>query len=153
MSFLSVLKQVGGVVQKAGPVLSFGVGLVNGPAGNMLGKVIDGIGKAEAAFNDVPKAGAQKLDFVQNEFAAGLTIAEELLESQGMKIEYDADALKVLIQSQVATFNALARLRQSFKVQHIGAVPAASTPLTRGETPYVNFPKVELIDLGQGPNA
>ena len=120
MSFLSILKTIGttvlGIEKTAAPILELIPG-ISGPV-----QVIDGIfQRVQQAIQTVeqtsPVAGGQlKSGIVIQDFQAGLSLAQSILALEGKQVTYDASALQDAINSQVAAYNAMAKLKASFTV-------------------------------------
>ena len=120
MSFLSILKTIGttvlGIEKSAAPILELIPG-ISGPV-----QVIDGIfQRVQQAIQTVeqtsPVAGGQlKSGIVIQDFQAGLSLAQSILALEGKQVTYDASALQDAINSQVAAYNAMAKLKASFTV-------------------------------------
>jgi hypothetical protein len=115
MSFLSVLKGIGDVVRATAPLVSPLIGAFNPGAASIFTTIVGGITKAEDAFKD-PGMGVQKFALVVEEFETSLQLTNDVLGLKGEMLEYDAAALKEMVDSQVAALNAMAKLKASMKV-------------------------------------
>lgn len=116
MSFLSVLKKIGtvaiGVERIAAPVLNtFYPPFV--PIDNMflhLQAAIATVEQSHPTGEGGLKAAAVKADFI-----AGLQVTQDVLAMNKQQLVYDEAALAASIDAQVAAFNAMAKLKASFK--------------------------------------
>ncbi len=121
MSFFGVLKKIGkvslGVEQVAAPIASI-MFPASAPVFKMIDswatKVHDTVVTVEA---NMPMDGAGKLksDAVIADFEAGLDLTNSFLASKGKMLDYDHAELQNAINSFVAGYNSLAKVKQSFK--------------------------------------
>lgn len=118
MNFLGILKKVergvASVIPVALPILQG----VNPAAGALVGAIISAINKAEQTHTE-PGSGAIKSIAVQDDFAAGLAVTQDILALSGNKLSYDNDLLKEAIDAQVKMFNATTKLKASFKIEKL----------------------------------
>lgn len=64
----------------------------------------------------IDSAGKLKSEIVIADFRAGLALTQSVLALKNQILEYDPVALQEAINAQVAAYNAVAKLRVSFKV-------------------------------------
>jgi hypothetical protein len=122
MSFVGILKKVGtilvGVEHIAAPIVGVAFPALAGPIGlidNVFQKLQNTIITVENN-NPVTGQGQLKADAVVNDFNAGLDLTQQVLALKGEMLTYDSAALQESITSQVAAYNAMAKLKASFKV-------------------------------------
>ena len=125
MSFLSILKNIWGGIQKAEPVIGTVLGTLNPAAGAIFNTVTTAISGAEQFFS-APQSGPQKSTFVTQNFESGLAIAQQIFALRGQNLTYNSTALQNFINAQVAAMNALSVLTGSMSTTPI----TASTPAT-----------------------
>ena len=122
MSFIGILKKVGtilvGVEHIAAPIVGAAFPGLAGPIALLDGvfqKLQNTIITVESN-NPISGQGQIKQDAVINDFAAGLDLTQQILGLKGERLDYDHAALEESIKSQVAAYNAMAKLKVSFKV-------------------------------------
>src|SRR5690348_2930779 len=119
MSFLSILKKVGGAVI-TGEHIAAATGLGNLiPGWTLIDRVFQVIPNSIVAgeiANPAVGAGASKVPGVVSEFEAGLAMTREILAANGQVLTYDEAALAQAISAQVTAFNAMATVKASFKI-------------------------------------
>lgn len=125
MSFLSKLQQVGNTVGAISHIVAPVVGtFVPGAkplfalADVVFNNIQDSV-VAEEAKDPTPGHGAQKLQNVVAEMVASLESAQADAAAKGLKFTYDIALLQAAISSQVASLNAVATFKDSFKTEPI----------------------------------
>jgi hypothetical protein len=122
MSFKSIIKKIGtvalGIEHVAAPIVS---AVVPGaaPAILVFDKLVTGIQSSIAIAEDNNPAdgqGPSKAQTVISDFEAGLAFTQEVLALKGEKLTYDTAALQDAINFQVAAYNAMVKIKASFKV-------------------------------------
>jgi hypothetical protein len=68
--------------------------------------------------------GVLKSDIVNADFVAGLSTTQAILALSGKTLNYDKVALQDAINSQVAAYNAMAKLKTSFAIVALPVTPA-----------------------------
>ncbi len=124
MSFLSVLKKIGGVALQvehiAGPIVSLAVpgarpafAILDGIVGHVQDSIV-----AQEAANPASGAGPQKLAAVQSDFQFALldNLLAPILAARGESVTYDHAALDTAISAQVQAFNAFAVVKASIQI-------------------------------------
>jgi len=119
MSFISILKKIGGVVVTGEHIA----------AATGLGSLIPGFAVIDKVFQIIPqsiasnevaapqdKQGPLKLPMVVADFDAGLGLMREILDAKGQKLTYDEAALARAIAAQVTAFNEMATVKASFSI-------------------------------------
>lgn len=118
MSFLSVLKKIGGgllvVAETAAPIVS----VFNPGVGEIIRRITGAVVKAEDAFPN-SGSGTDKLQAAIGDFDAGLAITQEVLSMRGENLSYDENALKDANSSLVSFYNAVAKLKGSFRIEKV----------------------------------
>ncbi len=103
-----------------------------GPILAITKRVAGAVQNVEAAHAAAGKehSGAEKFSFVQADFEAGLDIANIVANGKGKSVVYDKEALKEVINCQVAAMNAAKKLYDSIKeVDMVGTPAPTATPL------------------------
>ena len=120
-SFLGILKKIGafalGIEHVAAPIVSAVFPQYAGiftRLDGMFQRLIGAVVTAEQN-NPADKQGPAKAEAVKADFEAGLEATNAILAQWGKKVTYDAGALTDAVTAQVAAFNAMARLKASFK--------------------------------------
>lgn len=123
MSFWSVLKKIGSTAYQVEHVLAPLASYI--PGGQVL-TLLDPIAtKLQAAVitaeanNPIDGQGAIKGDAVLTNFAADMEAVNATLAAFGERITWDEDAAKQAIKLQADAYNAIAKLKASFKKEKI----------------------------------
>ncbi len=119
MSFISILKKIGSVAVGVEHVAASTGLLALVPGGAAIDAIFQIIPTSAAqveALNPVDKQGAVKEQVVIRDFELGLTATREILEANGKTLTYDQAALKEAIAGQVAAYNAMAKVKASFRI-------------------------------------
>ncbi len=135
MSFISILKKIGGIAANVehvvAPVLTIVAPQLAGPihvVDDMFQKLQTSITTIEATtLKD--GSGAMKADSVATDFEAGLSELQSILAITNHRLVYDTAALQTAITAQVAAYNAMAAVKASFKLESTLASGTA-TPKT-----------------------
>ena len=122
MNFLGIIKKIGtilvGVEHVAAPVISAAFPALAGPI-SLIDPIFQKLQNTIITVennNPLSGQGQLKQDAVINDFTSGLDLTQQVLALQGKKLEYDENLLKDAITNQVAAYNAMAKLKASFKV-------------------------------------
>lgn len=124
MSFSSVLKKIIGIEHAIAPIANIFV-----PGFAQVDAIVSRVTNAVITIeqNDPRDGqGAIKAQAVMADFAAGLEVAQAVSHARGKLLVYDADALKLAIDSQVAMLNAMAKVKASFHEIDLPAAPAGA---------------------------
>ena len=123
MSFISILKQIGGIVIGAehivAPVAEAILPSLSGPIAALDGifqRLQASIATAEVN-NPASGQGSAKAPAVVADFERGLELTQTVLAIEKKKLVYDGAQLAAAITAQVAAFNAMAALKASFKIE------------------------------------
>lgn len=120
MSFGNILQQVftvvAGVVHVAAPIAqTFLPGIPFVAIDTMFQKLQGTIATVEAN-NPVTGQGVVKAQAVVADFEAGLAFTQTVLALEGKKLTYDLVALQGAIDSQVAAYNFMSKVKDSFHI-------------------------------------
>ena len=125
MSFISIFKKVGtilvGVEHIAAPIASTMFPALAGPIGlldNVFQKIQNTIITVENN-NPITGNGQLKADATINDFNAGLDLTQQILALKGEKLTYDMQLLQEVIANSVASYNSMAKLKASFKIEKL----------------------------------
>lgn len=124
MSFLSILKSIGGVVAKDGPEIGTVVGFFNPAAGAVITSVSNLIIKAEGVFTE-PKSGESKKQFVLDAFNTALPLFQQVLAARGETLQIDTAQLSDVIDGLVASYNGVSGLVGAVKIVPLTPTPTA----------------------------
>jgi hypothetical protein len=123
-NFFDILKKIGSVVEKAEPVASFALRLT--PFGSFAplldtatNLIHGGVISAEATVKGAGQGAVKAEDasaFVDN----GLSFAQEILNLHGENLTDDPQLRAAAIKAQADAFNAIAKWKQSFKIEKKG---------------------------------
>ncbi len=121
MSFISILKKIGGVALAVDQMGAPYVSLFNPAAGAVMNAVAGLVVKAETTYTG-EKQGTAKKQIVLDEFEALFPMFQTVLKEQaGLILTFDATQVSSLIDATVAQMNAAKALHDTFKIAKVAA--------------------------------
>lgn len=118
MSFLHIIKDIGGFLLAADKMAAPIVSQIDPPVGAAMNAIAALVVQAENAF-PASGSGAVKKASVIDSFMALFPMMQQLMRQQGFNFTVDPNSIPALIDATVAQFNAAAAFKNGFKIEKL----------------------------------